>query len=140
VVADAATPWRGDAGKTVSVRVNVGNRGGAAKGIYVEIAGAAIEQGLVSPIEVRDESGATAVPFETRSGVARAELPDVPVEAGYVAPEKKGTPMPPQPIRALEVRVKGEKAGQGIMMVRVGPRGATGSSGSAMAGRSFVVE
>ena len=72
--------------------------------------------------------------------VSFAPCCDVPVEAGYAAPEKKGTPMPPQPIRVIEVRVKAAKQGQGIMTVRVGPRGATGSSGSAMAGRSFVVE
>jgi hypothetical protein len=139
VVADSATPWRGGAGKTVSLRVNVGNRGGAANGVYVEIAGAAVEQGLVTAVDVRAEPGA-AIAFELRGGVARAELPEVVVEAGYAAPEKKGTPMPPQPIRVLELRVKGAKQGQALMTVRVGPRGATGSSGSAMAGRSFVVE
>ncbi len=138
VVADSSTPWKSAPGSTVTLRMNVGNRGGGAKGIYVEVAGAAVEQGLVTALEVGCD-GAPATTFALKSGAARAELSTVAIEPGVLPPLTKGGPSAPQPIRAIEVRLRTEKEGMALMTVRVGPLGASGTAGSGMAGRSFVV-
>jgi hypothetical protein len=139
-LADAATPWRARVGEEAVVRVRVENRGGPARGLYVELGGAAIAAGLVSVQSVAIE-GREAVAFVRKGAAARAELPEVGLDAGFAPASGRGAPpAPAQPAIVIELRVRAERAGQEILSVRVGLRGATGTAGSAMVGRSFAVE
>ena len=139
VIADTATPWRAKVGEEVTLRIKVSNRGGPVRGLYVEMSGAAVSEKQTQPMSVSTD-GKTEVKFVSTSDGARAELPATAIEAGYVAGEVKrsGPATPPPPVITLTVRVRAVKAGQSIMTVRVGPHGATSTTGSAMAGRSFI--
>jgi hypothetical protein len=142
VSADPATPWRARAGAEIVLRLRVENRGGPARGLSVEVSGAALAEGLVSVQAAGLEGGAPAA--AARAGAtARADLPDCALEAALVLSDARSkapsAPLPP-PAIVLELRVRAERAGQGLLSVRVGPRGATGTAGSGLVGRAFVVE
>ncbi|WP_437983292.1 hypothetical protein [Sorangium sp. So ce117] len=140
-VADSATPWRARVGAEAVLRVRVENCGGPARGLFVEIGGAALADGMVSALAVAIE-GSAVVAFTREEAAARAELPEAVLEAGFMPAASKGASaaLRPQPAIVIELRVRAERAGQGLLSVRVGPRGATGTAGSAMVGRSFTVE
>ena len=143
-IAEAVTPWRARAGEEVVLRVRVENRGGAARGLYVELGGAAIGEGWVSAQTVAVEGSGPPVAFVRKGAVARAELPEGALEAGFVAATGRGkaepAPVPAQPTLMVELRVRAERVGQGLLSMRAGPRGAAGTAGSGMVGRSFVVD
>ncbi|WP_437717196.1 hypothetical protein WMF45_12730 [Sorangium sp. So ce448] len=82
-----------------------------------------------------------------RYRASEIEMPDFrpvepPAPASPAAKRAEGASAarPPRPAIVIELRVRAERAGQGLLSVRVGPRGATGTAGSAMVGRSFTVE
>ena len=70
----------------------------------------------------------------------RAELPELALEAAFeVDSNKKAPPPPPIEPRRVIVTIRGEKAGAGLLTVRVGPIGASGTSGSAMQGKTLTI-
>ncbi|MEI8256382.1 MAG: hypothetical protein WCJ30_11980 [Deltaproteobacteria bacterium] len=138
VIADVATPWRAVAGEETVLRIHVGNRGGVASGLYIEIAGDAVEQQHVEALQVTPGGDGPPIPFAAGRTSARAEMPAAMVPAGFLPPAVSGGPKPPpQPVVTFLVKVRARKSGQALMTVRVGP--SKGTSGSGMAGRSFVV-
>lgn len=130
VAAISATPWIVAASASTRISLNVTNRGGASKGLWVELGGPAIAAGHVEPI-------AASIDGSTAALAPRAELVEANLEAASAPPQQKG-PQPPIPLPAitLEVELRGKLAGSALLTVRVGPLGATGS---AMCGRPFEV-
>lgn len=145
LLSDPKVPWRASEGGSVTLELVLNNRGGPLKGAYVEVAGAGVTQDkLVSAAEVavKGQPKATAT-FSVTGGVARAELPQLALEAGYVEPtgkKKSDIPPPPPPSLRLTVNVRGEKAGSALVTVRVGSLDAKDPRGSALQGKTFVVE
>jgi hypothetical protein len=137
LVAEGATPWRTAPGKVTTVALKVVNKGGPLRGVYVEIGGNAISDQILTGTDAAVDGSGTGE-FTKRGSVLRAELPEVQLEAGLA--DKKGAPPDAEPTLQLIVGIRGERAGSSLMTIRVGPLGATGSSGSALQGRSFVVE
>jgi hypothetical protein len=136
IAADATTPWSAAVGQEAALCFKVVNRGGPLRGLYVEIAGDAVSDHLVSIAHASADRGPTAE-FSPDGRVLRAELPDATLDAGVT---ETGRPArDAQPLFDLVVVVRGDKPGSSLMTVRVGPLGTTGTSGSALAGRSFVV-
>jgi hypothetical protein len=138
VAADVAIPWRAAAGKEAALSLRVVNRGGPLRGVYVEVAGNAVTDRILSAAGA-GVTGAGSAEFSRRGSVLRAELPDVTLDAG-LADTKPKPPPEAEPSFHLVVRIRGERAGSSLMTIRVGPLGATGITGSAMQGRSFVVD
>ncbi|APR77859.1 Hypothetical protein A7982_03206 [Minicystis rosea] len=140
VSADPATPWRGTLGGEITLRVRVENRGGPVRGLFVEVSGAALADGLSSAVAVEGD-GPPSTPVR-KGAVARAELAKSEIQAGFAPSErrdKSAPPLPPQPAITLTLRVRADKAGQGLLSVRVGPLGASGTTSSGMVGRTLVV-
>ncbi len=139
VIADTATPWRAAVGQEVVLLVKIGNRGGAVSGLTIEVAGDAVEKGLVEACDISlDEAGSKST-FASARGAARAEIPVAKVQAAYL-PSPAGAPKPPpQALLTLRLRVSAKKPGMALMTVRVGPGSGAPAAGSGMAGRSFVV-
>lgn len=145
VVAAAATAWRGQVGAEVALQVRVESRGGPSRGLSVEVSGPALGDGIVSAPAVAVGGREPAIALVVHKGArARAELSECSLDAGFVAAERrKGeetTRAPDPPAIVLEVRVRAERVGQGLLSVRVGPLGAAGTAGSGMIARPFVVE
>jgi hypothetical protein len=129
-------PWNTSVGATLRLELALSNRGGAAGGLYVELGGDAARS-LVSGVRV--SAGASKdVAFEKRGATWRAELPDAELEAGF-ADAADAKLVGGQPTVSLVVEALGERAGSALMTVRVGPMGATGTTGSALQGRSVTV-
>jgi hypothetical protein len=135
VAADAGPAWSASVGQEVALRLRVSNRGGPLRGLYVEIGGDALSHHLISAAEAAAKG--PSVPFASRGSVLRAELADAALDAGFA--DIKSVPKGSDPTFDLVVRVRGERPGSALMTVRVGPLGASGTSGSALQGRSFSV-
>jgi hypothetical protein len=117
----------------------VSSAGGRVRGIYVELGGPALASGLVGAGAVTCGSEVTA--FALRGTAARCEIPATMMDAGFLPPPsgKGHPPPPPNPSLELQVSLRGLKAGQGLLTVRVGPLTNTGTAGSAMQGKNLVV-
>ncbi|WP_156339024.1 hypothetical protein [Chondromyces crocatus] len=141
VAGDHSTRWCARIGATTTLRLQVNNHGGVANGLWVELGGAAIVERYVTVEAVALEDGTTSTPCVLRGSVARAELPEVTLEAGFAVPARApyGEPMPLQPSLTLLLRVRAERLGQALMTVRIGPRGGVSTTGSGMVGRSFMI-
>jgi hypothetical protein len=119
--------------ESVSLRLQLSNRGGPLTGMYVELGGNAISDAFVAGEETT--LGGVKGRFEKKGSAFRAELTDAKVEAHFA----DATRADPAPSIELIVKLKAQKAGSGLMTIRVGPLGATGTMGSVMEGRSFIV-
>jgi hypothetical protein len=145
LLSDPRVPWRATEGGSIALELVLTNRGGPLKGAYVEVAGAGVTSDkLVTArdVAVQGQPKASAE-FALKSGVARAELPGLSLEAGYAevsGKKKSDVPPPPPPSLRLVVQLKGEKAGAALVTVRVGPLDPKETHGSALQGKSFVVE
>ncbi len=132
--------WTGAPGGDVAFQLAITSTGAAVTGIYFELGGPAIDGKLVKPGEVT--LGDATGEFVQRGNVWRAELPALAFEAGFARIERKSKtdpPPPPNPSREASIRLAALIAGSGLLMVRVGPIGATGTAGSGMQGRSVIV-
>ncbi len=130
---DQSTPWRANLKETTALRLQVMNRGGPLAGMYVEVAGNAVAEGLIASEEVT--LGGAKGQFEKKGSAFRAEISDAKLDAHFADASRAD----PAPSIELVVKLRAERPGNGLMTVRVGPLGATGIMGSAMEGRSFVV-
>lgn len=145
LLSDPKVPWRAAQGGSATLELVLTNRGGPLKGAYVEVAGAGVTQDkLVTPSNAAVQGQPkSAAPFVVKGGVARAELPLLALEAGYVEPtgkKKTDFPLPPPPSIRITVSLRGDKAGSALVTVRVGSLDAKEPRGSALQGKSFVVE
>jgi hypothetical protein len=130
---DQATPWKATVKEAAALRLLVMNRGGPLSGMYVELAGNAVSDAL---IEAEDATlGGAKARFEKKGSSFRAEISDAHLDAHFADASRAD----PAPSIDLVVRIRAQRAGNALMTVRVGPLGATGITGSAMEGRSFVV-
>jgi hypothetical protein len=140
-----ADDWSFRAGTPFEIEVPVVSTGGAAQGLYVELAGDAIERGLIEATGVEAE-GVDIVTSELSvngSRRPRSEIPGLAIPASVVLPQVK------KPIERfaaatedmfLRVRVRGtaKSAGRGLLTVRVGFL-ESGTAGSLMRGKSIEV-
>ncbi|MBK8170657.1 MAG: hypothetical protein IPK60_10005 [Sandaracinaceae bacterium] len=140
LAATAGGTWRCAPNGSTSIELIVTNVGGELKGMYVELAGPAVATGIVEAVDLR--VGDTEMPFTTKGATARAELKTFAIQAGYgpPTPVRRGQiDMNPQsPKFYMNVGVRGKKAGQGLLTVRIGPTAAN-TSGSAMQGKTIVI-
>jgi len=145
LLSDLRVPWRATEGGSTALELVLTNRGGPLKGAYVEVAGAGVTQDkLVTAhdVAVQGQPKTTAA-FAVKGGVARAEIPQLALEAGYAevtGKKKSDVPPPPPPSLRLVVNVRGEKAGAALVTIRVGSLDANEPRGSALQGKTFVVE
>ncbi|GAB4209265.1 MAG: hypothetical protein OHK0013_28530 [Sandaracinaceae bacterium] len=142
-LAEAASPstWALAPGGSLNVTVGFANLGGASKGIYLEVAGQAVLSGLVSATDVR--VGQTSTKFEKKGAAFRAEIPGVDLHAGLVPdPDDKGgrNRLPLYDgIHRANVTLHGDKAGVGLLTVRIGPIKAEPGRGSIVQGKTLTV-
>jgi hypothetical protein len=131
-------PWQVGVGGEVELDLVLANRGGAVKGVYIELSGPTVGA-QVLPLSISAAEGTIVAEFSTGSS-PRAELATVELEPGYVEPTGKkprhAPPLPPPPSVALKVRVRGLAAGSGLLMIRIG---ALAGGASAMQGRGITV-
>lgn len=132
--------WTCAPGAEVDLTLSVTSKGGPAPGLWIELSGPAIDAGLFEALEA--VAGEVRAPFERRGSALRADLPGPPLEPAYV--RATGGPRiakgeMPDPISTVAIRVRGAKPGDGLLMVRIGPTGADGATGSAMQGRTIRV-
>jgi hypothetical protein len=130
---DQGTPWRAAANESTALKFQVSNRGGPLAGMYVELGGNAVSDALIAGEDA--VLGGVKGRFEKKGSAFRAEMSDAKLEAHF-ADATRGDPAP---AIELVIKLKAQKAGNALMTVRVGPIGATGTMGSAMEGRSFIV-
>ena len=104
--------------------------------MYVELSSDAVTQGKLSGVSVTVD-GQPGVAFEKVGGTFRASLAAVDIEAGF-SDAKDQKNYGPSPLE-LVVEIRGESPGSALMMVRVGPLEAEGTTGSALQGRMFAV-
>lgn len=137
-----APEWSFEAGAPFEIRVPVVNMGGAEAGLYVEVAGDAVDRGLIAPesVEVAGHEVMTAAFAGARP---RATIAEYAVLPGGVLPDAKKVAerfanAPDDMFFTVVVRGRGLKAGQGLLTVRVGFV-QRGSEGSLMRGRSISV-
>jgi hypothetical protein len=142
-LAEAASPstWAMAPGASLNVTVGFANLGGASKGIYLEVGGQAVLSGLVSATDVR--IGSSATKFEKRGAAFRAEVPTVDLHAGLLPdPDEKGgrgrLPLY-DGIHRANVTLHGDKAGAGLLTVRIGPLKAEPGRGSIVQGKTLAV-
>jgi len=132
--------WTGAPGGEVLFQLAVTSTGAAVTGIYAELSGPAIDGKLITPAEIT--VGDATGEFVQRGNVWRAELPKLAFEAGFARIERKSKtdpPPPPNPAREATIRLTHAATGSGLLMVRIGPVGASGTAGSGMQGRSVIV-
>jgi hypothetical protein len=143
-LAEAASPsvWSVSPSGSLNVTVGFANLGGASKGIYLEVAGQAVLAGLVSATDVR--IGQTSTKFEKKGAAFRAEVPTVDLHAGLLPdPDDKGgrhkLPLY-DGIHRANVTLHGDKAGAGLLTVRIGPMKAEPGRGSIVQGKTLTVK
>ena len=126
-------PWQVAVGAEAELRLDLSNRGGPVKGIFVELTGDMVGK-TVAPIEV--VAGDQVAAFAG----TRAELTELALDPGYVEPTGKrprqAPPLPPPPSVSVVIRVRGADAGSGLLMVRIG---ALAGGATAMQGRGITV-
>ena len=129
-------PWQVAVGEEAVLQLELANRGGPVKGVYIELSGDALAQKSIVALDVT--VGDQTAPFT--GDAPRAEVTELAIDPGYVEPTGKrprqAPPLPPPPSVSLTVRVRGAKAGNGLLMIRVG---ALSGGASAMQGRGIVV-
>lgn len=142
-LAEAASPsvWALAPGGSLNVTVGFANLGGASKGIYLEVGGQAVLSGLVSATDVR--IGSSATKFERKGAAFRAEVPAVDLHAGLLPdPDEKGgrgrLPLY-DGIHRANVTLHGDKAGAGLLTVRIGPIKVEPGRGSIVQGKTLTV-
>jgi hypothetical protein len=138
VLAASRNEWRAQVGQEATFDITVSNGGGGAQGISLEIGGPALASGHLEIREAKAQGKATKL--ETKSGVARAVLEHVKVEADLDIDRKAlGKEAPPLPTFPFSLVVRGKTAGQALLTVRVIPRTPDGR-GAAMVGRTIFVD
>jgi hypothetical protein len=134
--------WSFESGANFEIRVPVVSIGGGAKGLFIELAGDAVDRGIIAP-EGAEVAGQRV--GEARfDGGKRVSLPEYEVEAGAVLPDAKKVrerfaSAPADMFHTVVIRGKVAAAGAGLLTVRVGFEGA-GNTGSLMRGRSISVQ
>jgi hypothetical protein len=140
-LAEAASPsvWALAPGAALNVTVGFANLGGPSKGVYVEVGGQAVLSGLVSAGDVR--IGSTSTKFEKKGSVFRAEVPQTELHAGLLPDpdEKRGKQPLYEGIHRANVTLRGDKAGAGLLTVRIGPIKADPGRGSIVQGKTLSV-
>lgn len=130
--------WRVAPGATVELSLTLSNGGGPLEGgVVLELAGAALERGLVEPMSAA--VGRAEASFERRGHLAVARLPDVGLPADLDVDRNTDKKAPRPPALALTVRVAGASPGAGLLTVRALAAARTDRAGSAMVGRTLVV-
>jgi len=143
-LAEAASPstWALATGAPLNVTVGFANLGGASKGVYVEVGGQAVLSGLVSASDLR--LGQASVKFEKKGAAYRAEVAAIDLAAGLLPDpdEKRGVGKVPlfDGIQRANVSLQGNKAGSGLLTVRIGPMKAEPGRGSIVQGKTLVVK
>jgi hypothetical protein len=140
-LAEAASPsvWALAAGASLNVTVGFANLGGASKGVFVEVGGQAVLATNVSAQDVR--IGSSSTKFEKKGAVFRAEVPSVDLHAGLLPDpdEKRGKQPLYEGIHRANVTLQGDKAGMGLLTVRIGPLKAEPGRGSIVQGKTLTV-
>jgi len=138
-----APEWTFEKDAPFEIRIPVVNLGGTAKGLFVEVAGEAVDRKLVAPenVEIAGREVSTA---ELAGPRPRAELPDFEVVAGAVLPDvrkvaEKFFAAPDDMFLTVVVRGRAAGPGKGLLTVRIGYIGA-GTQGSLMRGRSISID
>jgi hypothetical protein len=132
--------WTCAPGDEVELSLSVTSKGGPAPGLWIELSGPAIDAGLFEALAAT--AGEHQAPFQRRGASLRAELDGPALEPAYV--RATGGPRiakgeMPDPISTVAIRVRGLKAGDALLMVRIGPTSIDGTVGSAMQGRTIRV-
>jgi len=132
--------WRAAPQAELELVLLLSNIGGALEtGVVIEVAGPALEASLVAPRLASGKSVAEAS-FEKIGSSARATLPDVRLPADLDVDRRADKKAARPPTTELTVSLLAAKAGSGLLTVRVIPAGRPDRSGSAMVGRTLVVE
>lgn len=131
--------WRVTTGGTVELALTLSNGGGPLEaGLVLEVGGAALSRGLVEPKSAASAGAEGA--FERRGDLAIARLPELRLLADLDVDRNADKKAPRPPAIALTVRIAGASAGSGLLTVRALAGGRTDRAGSAMVGRTLVVE
>ncbi|MBN2493678.1 MAG: hypothetical protein JXR96_03715 [Deltaproteobacteria bacterium] len=136
-LASPSNGWDFARGKPFAIELPLINMGGPAQGLFVEMSGQAMDQGLIVPMTV--ESDTKRAPFLE----GRAELPGVDLAAGVAWPDSKKAKerlaeAPGDTRVTLWVRGKSDHGGEGLLMIRVGFLG-EGMRGSLLRGKAIQV-
>ena len=119
--------------RALELELPVVSVGGPAAGLYVELAGDAIDRGLLTP-SVAEMNGCSSTLPSGRP--VRCELPEAPIRAGVVLPnakraEERFAAAPEDVFFRLRVRGEARAKGRGLLTVRIGFLG-EGTRGSLM--------
>lgn len=131
--------WRTELGQPLTLTFDIPSNGGPSTGLFAEISGDALKQGILKPVDITVGDATTT--FEGSGGTWKAELPSVPIEAAFASSNPRTKQVVPQSNTKLSARIRFETVAKGsaLLMVRVGPLGASGRTGSAMDGKSVFV-
>ncbi|MFO0678543.1 MAG: hypothetical protein U0169_18550 [Polyangiaceae bacterium] len=124
-------------GTASTVEVPFVSAGGANRGVYVELGGPALMDKLVELVEA--EVAGVKKALTPRGASFRADFEDLVIDAAYEEVPKGALPNPPMPSSIAKVTVRGAKAGQGLLTVRIGPVKAEPGRGSVLQGKSVSV-
>lgn len=128
--------WRTQVSAPVELVLSMSNLGGALEGVVIEIGGAALESGLVTPDRVA--IGGSEASFDRQGSVATAFLPSARLSASLEGERTRTSPPPPS--LPLRITMLGARPGAALVTVRACPAGRPDRTGSAMCGRSIVVD
>ncbi|MBZ0118662.1 MAG: hypothetical protein K8H88_16785, partial [Sandaracinaceae bacterium] len=131
--------WRAKPASELALALTVSNIGGALEGgVMVEVAGPALEASLVAPTKLSGKGGEAV--FEHRGKTASAHLPDLKMPADLDVDRRADKKAAKPPTTELTLSVVAHKAGSGLLTVRITPAGRRDRGGSALVGRTFVIE
>jgi hypothetical protein len=130
--------WSASARSDLDLVLLLSNLGGALEsGVLIEVAGAALDAKLVAPRTIRGTGGQAS--FEQAGSVARASLPELKLAADFDVDRRADKKAARPPTTELKLSIQAQKAGSGLLTVRVIPGGRPDRSGSAMVGRTIVI-
>ena len=131
--------WQVKVKKSLDIELLVSNRGGPLQGgVVVEVAAAALEEGLIEARAVAGSGPAAA--FDRKGRIAAAVIPDLAIPADLDIDRRSHKDAAPPPVAVLTLTLQALRVGSSLLTVRVIPARNPDRSGGAMCGRSFVVE
>lgn len=140
-LAEAASPstWAVAPGGSLNVTVGFANAGGAGKGVYLEVGGPAVMSGHVSATDVR--IGQASATFEKKGATYRAEVAAVDMRAALIPDANDKSAKGPvfDGVHRANVVLHGDKAGAGLVTIRIGPTKAEPGRGSIVQGKTITI-
>lgn len=132
----SSAPWHAQTKGELTIELKLTNLGGPLNaGVMVEIGGAALEGGRVSPKTITSETG--TVTIERKGTIATANMPLVRIPADLDIDRRIEKKAPRSPTLMLTMKLDAEKSGSGLLTIRMRPIGRDDSR--TMVGRQVVV-